>query len=45
VIGIHIDDAMIRDGVVDTARLQQLARLGATDYLVVRETFELPRPD
>jgi flavin reductase (DIM6/NTAB) family NADH-FMN oxidoreductase RutF len=45
VIGIHIDDALIIDGVLDTLGLAQVARLGNFDYTVVRELIEIPRPD
>jgi flavin reductase (DIM6/NTAB) family NADH-FMN oxidoreductase RutF len=44
VVGVHIDDAYIHDGLVDTARLRPLARLGYKDYAVVDETFQLTRP-
>ena len=44
VVGIHIDDAVIVDGRIDTLALQQVARLGYFDYTVVRELFEMPRP-
>jgi len=45
VVGIHIDDAMIENGKVLSARLQQLSRLGYFEYDVVGETFDIPRPD
>ena len=45
VVGIHIDDHLIRDGRVDSLALAQVARLGYFDYSIVRETFELPRPE
>jgi flavin reductase (DIM6/NTAB) family NADH-FMN oxidoreductase RutF len=45
VIGIHIDDELIVEGRLDTLGLQQVARLGYFDYTVVRELFEIPRPD
>lgn len=44
VVGIHIDDDVIVDGVVQEARLQPIARLGASNYVVVREVFEMRRP-
>ncbi len=44
VIGIHIDDALIRDGRVDTLALRQVSRLGYLDYSVVDAMFEMPRP-
>jgi len=45
VVGIHIDDALIRDGRVDTLTLRQVARLGYLDYSLVEALFEMPRPD
>lgn len=44
VIGVHIDDAFIRDGRLDTAALRPIARCGYADYAVVDEVFALPRP-
>jgi flavin reductase (DIM6/NTAB) family NADH-FMN oxidoreductase RutF len=46
VVGIHLDDAAVVDGTVDTARLRPVARLGGLgDYTVVESTFEMLRPD
>ncbi|MGE0622151.1 MAG: flavin reductase family protein [Pseudomonadales bacterium] len=45
VVGIHIDDALIVDGRVDTAALDPLSRLGYFDYGTLGELFEMPRPD
>jgi flavin reductase (DIM6/NTAB) family NADH-FMN oxidoreductase RutF len=45
VIGIHIDDALIVSGRVDTAALDPVARLGYFDYGMLGERFEMPRPD
>ncbi len=44
VVGIHIDDAVIRDGRVDVTRYQPLARLGYHDYAAVSEVFTMRRP-
>jgi flavin reductase (DIM6/NTAB) family NADH-FMN oxidoreductase RutF len=44
VVGIHIDDALIRDGRVDTLALAPVARLGYFDYCVVEGAFEMRRP-
>jgi flavin reductase (DIM6/NTAB) family NADH-FMN oxidoreductase RutF len=44
VVGVHIDDACIRDGRFDAAQAGNLARLGYFDYLSVGELFELRRP-
>lgn len=43
VIGIHVDDAFIVDGMVDVAAMKPLGRLGYNDYVVVDKVFTLPR--
>jgi flavin reductase (DIM6/NTAB) family NADH-FMN oxidoreductase RutF len=47
VVGIHIDDRYIKDGLIDTAAMKPIARLGYMDYAVVTpETmFSINRPD
>jgi flavin reductase (DIM6/NTAB) family NADH-FMN oxidoreductase RutF len=45
VIGIHIDDGVIVDGIVDIGLLRPVARLGYMDYTVVDEAFTMLRPD
>ena len=44
VVGIHIDDALITDGMVDITRARPIARLGYMDYAVVDAVFAMPRP-
>ena len=44
VVGIHIDDALITDGMVDITKARPIARLGYMDYSVVNEVFEIMRP-
>lgn len=44
VVGVHIDDAMLRDGLLDITLYQPLSRLGYRDYTAVAEVFELSRP-
>ena len=42
---IHIDEAYVgKDGKLDIARIQPIARMGYYDYCVVRETFEMRIP-
>jgi flavin reductase (DIM6/NTAB) family NADH-FMN oxidoreductase RutF len=43
VVGIHIDDAVIVDGMVDVTKMRPLGRLGYNDYVVVDEVFSMPR--
>ena len=45
VVGIHIDDSLITDGMVDITRARPIARLGYMDYCVVDEVFEMLRPE
>jgi flavin reductase (DIM6/NTAB) family NADH-FMN oxidoreductase RutF len=45
VVGVHIADDVLVDGIVDWARLEPIARLGYRGgYAVVRESFEMLRP-
>ncbi|PZQ52172.1 MAG: flavin reductase [Rhodovulum sulfidophilum] len=44
VVGVHIDDAMLRDGLLDITLYQPLSRLGYRDYTAVAEVFALSRP-
>jgi len=43
-IGVHIDDAVLTDGLFDIVKAGTTARLGYRDYATVTETFELYRP-
>ena len=47
IVGIYIDDRFIKDGIVDTAAMKPIARLGYMDYAVVtpETTFTLTRPE
>lgn len=45
VIGIHIDESVIADGIVEIGLLRPVARLGYMDYAVVDESFTMMRPD
>jgi len=44
VVGIHIDDSVIVDGLVDVTKIRPLARLGYMDYSVVDSVFSITRP-
>jgi flavin reductase (DIM6/NTAB) family NADH-FMN oxidoreductase RutF len=44
VVGIHIDDRFIKDGRLDTAAMQPIARCGYADYSVVDKVFSIARP-
>ena len=45
VVGVHIRDDCLRDGKFDAELYQPLSRMGYRDYAVVRQVFELTRPD
>lgn len=44
VVGIHIDEAMLTDGLFDAVKAGNLARLGYFDYSTVDAVFPLRRP-
>ena len=44
VIGIHIDDSILRDGLIDMTAFRPIARLGYMDYTVVDTVFTMKRP-
>lgn len=44
VVGVHIREDCLVDGLFDVTRFQPLARMGYQDYAVVREVFSLARP-
>jgi flavin reductase (DIM6/NTAB) family NADH-FMN oxidoreductase RutF len=43
VVGIHVADSVLVDGIVEVARMRPIARLGYNDYTVVDEVFTMPR--
>ena len=45
VVGVHLRDNCVVDGRFDVTTFNPLSRLGYRDYTVVREVFELKRPD
>ncbi|MCP5372762.1 MAG: flavin reductase family protein [Hyphomicrobiales bacterium] len=44
VIGIHIDDSVLTDGIVDLRKIRPIGRLGYMDYAVVDDIFSMARP-
>jgi flavin reductase (DIM6/NTAB) family NADH-FMN oxidoreductase RutF len=45
VVGVHLDEALIADGRVDTAAIRPIARCGYQgEYAVVERLFEMRRP-
>ncbi|MEM8539867.1 MAG: flavin reductase family protein [Pseudomonadota bacterium] len=45
VVGVHIEEEVLTDGRFDLTKAKPVARLGYRDYTVVRDIFELKRPD
>ena len=45
VVGVHIKDQHLKDGLLDVTSYVPLARLGYKDYTSVREVFSLDRPE
>ena len=45
VTGVHMRDDCLRDGRFDITTYGPLSRLGYRDYTVIRDIFELARPD
>jgi flavin reductase (DIM6/NTAB) family NADH-FMN oxidoreductase RutF len=44
VVGVHIEDRFIVDGLLDTAAMKPLARCGYDQYAVVESVFSMARP-
>ena len=44
VVGIHIDDAMLTDGLFDVVKAGNVARLGYLDFSSVTRVFSMRRP-
>ena len=45
VVGVHLDERFIRDGRVDTAAMQVIARCGYDEYSLVERVFSMERPE
>ena len=45
VVGIHVADDVISDGMIDIHKINPLARLGYLDYGTIDNVFALERPD
>jgi flavin reductase (DIM6/NTAB) family NADH-FMN oxidoreductase RutF len=44
VVGVHIDEQVLTDGLFDIVKAGTVARLGYMDYAAVTETFQMRRP-
>ena len=45
VVGVHISEDVLKDGMFDMVAAQTIARCGYRDYAQVTELFEVARPD
>ncbi len=45
VVGVHIDDAIVRDGRVDVLGYNPVARMGYKDYTTVTDIWAMERPE
>jgi hypothetical protein len=47
VVGVHIDDRYVKDGIVHTSEMRPLGRMGYMEYSVVtpETTFSMNRPE
>jgi flavin reductase (DIM6/NTAB) family NADH-FMN oxidoreductase RutF len=45
VVGIHISDDVLTNGMVDIAKVRPISRLGYLDYAVTSESFSMVMPD
>ena len=45
VVGVHIDDAFVKDGRIDVLGFNPVARMGYMDYTTVTDIWEMRRPD
>ncbi|KZL21236.1 Flavoredoxin [Pseudovibrio axinellae] len=44
VVGVHIDDSVLENGMLNVAKMKPLARLGYMDYSVTDKVFQMKRP-
>ena len=44
VVGVHIDERYIKNGLLDSAAMKPIARGGYHDYSVLDESFTMRRP-
>ena len=45
VVGLHIDESILTDGMVDIRKLEPLTRLGYQEYAVLSDSFTVRRED
>ena len=42
VVGVHIRDEALTDGLIDTARIKPLSRLGYQEFTIAEKVFAIP---
>jgi flavin reductase (DIM6/NTAB) family NADH-FMN oxidoreductase RutF len=45
VVGIHVDDSIVKNGRIDTLAFKPVARLGYSEYTTTENVWRMPRPD
>ena len=45
VIGVHIDDGVVKNGLIDIETLRPIGRLGYLDFVEVNNSFSMDRPN
>jgi len=45
VVGIHVDDTIVRNGRIDTLAFKPVARLGYSEYTTTENVWKMRRPD
>ena len=45
VVGIHVDDRIVKNGRIDTLAFKPVARLGYSEYTTTENVWRMPRPD
>jgi flavin reductase (DIM6/NTAB) family NADH-FMN oxidoreductase RutF len=46
VVGVHLDERYVKDGILDVAEMKPIARCGyVADYTVLDKLFQMQRPD
>jgi len=44
VVGVHIDESILTDGLVDIAKVKPVTRLGYMDYATTESVYQMFRP-
>ena len=45
VVGVHIDDSILKDGRIDVLAFKPVARLGYSEYTTTENVWRMRRPD